>query len=296
MLGTTAPVTQDFALSARLPEDHPLFNDGSGLFHDIHFPVKALRRAALFVARRYFRVPTERQVVFSAAEVDTVELEPWRRTGRAAHCTMDLVVHPADVVNGVPRGLECESVLSIEGVRCSTARGRMVFLVPGVYHNHRERNRAADPACARSADADELSRRPRPEAVGRSDPRNLVISGPLMLEDGRMRVRVAPNADYPGLSGPADHVPAMVMVEATRQAAFLLAGELYGFSAGDCVLTRWSAQFQGFVEPDVPLYCTATAGTLRREDGDRPVLPVNLVFDQGSRRIGTVDVSVLQDC
>ncbi|MET9613360.1 AfsA-related hotdog domain-containing protein [Kitasatospora indigofera] len=298
VLGTAAPVTQEFAVSAVLPERHPLFNDGADAFHDLHSPAEALRRTALFVAHRYFRVPQERPAVFASTEVELTELEPWRRAAGPAHLTMDITLRPADVVNGVPRGLECESALSFEGVRCGTARARLVFLMPKVYQNHRERGRAASRSRPVEVEgAEPWPLRPEPKAVGRTDPLNLVLGTPAQNPAGELLVQVLAdpaNAVFAEAAG--DHVPAVVLVEASRQTAFLLAGELHGFTVAGCVLSRWSARFQGFAEPDLPLWCRALAGPLGRAADGRPALPVTLVFFQGSRQVGSVETTVLQDC
>ena len=73
MLGTVAPVPQDFTLSAALPDAHPLFNDGPGAFHDPNFALEAMRQSVLFVAHQYFRVPSQRPVVLASSES---EIEP----------------------------------------------------------------------------------------------------------------------------------------------------------------------------------------------------------------------------
>ncbi|MGH3415856.1 MAG: AfsA-related hotdog domain-containing protein [Actinocrinis sp.] len=296
MLGTVAPVPQDFTLSAALPDTHPLFNDGPGTFHDPHFAIEAMRQSVLFVAHQYFRVPSQRPVVLASTEVGITGLETWRRNGHTAHIAVDMALHPVDVVNGVPRGLRCEAQLSIDGKRCGTAKARTVFLMPKVYQNHRARGRAASRS-ERFGFADgQDDARPRPESVGRSDPHNVVISQPLSHDDDLLRVKVIPDAAHPVFTANAtDHVPAVVLLEASRQAAFLAAGELHGFSAANCVLTEWNARFRGFAEIDLPLYCTAAAGPLGRDPGGHPAFPVTLTFTQGSREIATVAVAVLQD-
>jgi hypothetical protein len=169
--------------------------------------------------------------------------------------------------------------------------------MPKVYQNHRARGRAASRSEKFGVYAEShLDARPRPESVGRSDPHNVVISSPLAREDELLRVRVIPDAAHPVFTANAtDHVPAVVLLEASRQAAFLAAGELHGFSAANCVLTEWNARFRGFAEIDLPLYCTAAAGPLGRDPGGHPAFPVTLTFTQGSREIATVAVAVLQD-
>lgn len=297
MLGTVAPVAQDFTLSARLPEGHTLYNDDPGAFHDPHFALESMRRSVLFVAHQYFRVPSERPVVLASTEVAITELEPWRRNGHPAHIAVDMELHPADVINGVPRGLGCQARLAIDDVVCGTAKAHLVFLMPKVYQSHRARERAASRTDRFGPAADALREtRPRPESVGRSDPRNVVISLPLPHQDDLVRVQVAADAAHPVFTAEAtDHVPAVVLLEAARQTAFLTAGELHGFSGANCVLTEWRARFRGFAEIDLPLYCTAVGGPLGRDPRGHPALPVTLTFTQGVREVATVAVAVLQD-
>ncbi|MEU6227071.1 AfsA-related hotdog domain-containing protein [Streptomyces sp. NPDC047042] len=137
MHGSATPVAQHFTLSMALPQQRPDFGGAprSGLFHDMHLPLEALRRSALFVAHRYFRVPAERAAVFSSTDSEVTALAPWRRSGGPAQLTMELTFSPVDVVHGVPRGLECESTLRIEGSVCGTATARMEFLAPDTDHH-----------------------------------------------------------------------------------------------------------------------------------------------------------------
>ena len=297
MLGTVAPVAQEFTLSAMLPEHHPLFNDGPGAFHDLHYPLEAMRQSVLFVAHQYFRVPAARRVVLASTEVGISELAPWRRVGRSAHIAVDMTLHPADVVNGVPRGLNCEARLAIDGTHCGDAKARMVFLMPNVYHNHRARGRAASRSAGLSGYGDPRSdERPPAASVGRADPRNVVIGVPAPAEDGRLRATVAAETAHPVYSSEAtDHVPSVVLLEAARQTAFHTAAELHGFSAATCVLTRWSARFQGFAEIDLPLSCTVRSEQLARDAAGRRAFQADLAFSQGTREVAAMTVEVIQD-
>ncbi|WP_042437331.1 AfsA-related hotdog domain-containing protein [Streptacidiphilus albus] len=298
MSGSTAAVPQEFGLSAELPESHPLYTDGSGRHHDLHVPVEALRRSALFVAHRYFRVPEERPVVFSTIALDTAGIDAWRRSAGPAEARMDLSLEPADVVNGVPRGLECRAGLRLAGLPCGSVSARLVFLMPKVYQNHRARGRAASRAGSEPGRPGlTAGQKVPPLAVGRTDPANVVIGLCEHSEDDTLTVQVAADPDHPVFAGgDADHVPSSVLLEASRQTAVLQAAQLRGFAPADCVLTRWSADFQGFAEPDLPLLCSASGGLAARDPEGRPLLALSLRFTQGSRQIGLVETTVLQDC
>jgi hypothetical protein len=301
MNGTTAPVPQEFALAVALPQAHPLFNDGPGRHHDLHAPMEALRRGALFVAHRYFRVPEERPVVFSTSEVRIAPVEAWRRgTAEAgpSHLDLELVVTPTDVVNGVPRGLECRAEVSVDGVAAGTAEARLVFLMPKVYQNHRARGRMLSREGAPVQEPPLAAEgRLQPAAVGRSDAANVVIGRCQEGPDDRLVVRVAPEPDHPVYAeGAPDHVPSVVLLEASRQLAFLHASRLQGFTPANCVLTRWSADFRGFAEPDLPLTCSSTGGRLERDGHGRPVCVLELTFFQGARQVGVIEAEVLEDC
>jgi hypothetical protein len=296
MNGTTAAVPQEFGLSVALPGSHPLYTDGPGRHHDPHAPVEALRRSALLVAHRYFRVPAERPVVFSTTELNAVGVDAWLRSAEPGEVRMDLLLEPTDVVNGVPRGLECRAGLHLDGRPCGSASARLVFLMPKVYHNHRSRGRAAS-RLGSVPGLQELTpdQKPAPFAVGRADPANVVVGLCAYNEDDTLTVRVAADPGHPVYAeGAPDHVPLVVLLEASRQTAVLQASQLQGFAPADCVLTRWSADFQGFAEPDLPLYCSASAGRLERDPEGRPVLELVLRFTQGSRQVGAVETAVVQ--
>lgn len=302
MNGTTAPVPQEFALAVELPQAHPLFTDGPGRHHELHTPLEALRRGALFVAHRYFRVPEERPVVFSTSEVRITPVEPWRRTaaadGEPSHLDLELLLTPTDVVNGVPRGLECRAEVSVDGVLAGTAEARLVFLMPKVYQSHRARGRALSRESGASQTAP-LAReeKVRPVEVGRTDELNVLIGRCEEGPDDSLAVRVSAEPDHPVYGdGTADHVPSVVLLEASRQLALLHAAQLQGFTPANCVLTRWSADFRGFAEPDLPLTCASGGARLERDGHGRPVCVLELRFSQGARQVGTVEVAVLEDC
>ncbi|WP_282702186.1 AfsA-related hotdog domain-containing protein [Streptomyces sp. CC219B] len=305
LLDATAPEEQHFALSTELPVGHETFNDGPGTFHDLLFVAETLRHATRFVAQQYFRVPAERPTVFVSSGLDVLDLAPWRRTGRPAHLTLDITLTPGDVVNGVPRGLDCHSEVAIDGVGCGSASARLQFLMPGVYRSHREAGRqeslrSAAPAGRPPASMTAARKEPvtvTPESVGRRDPRNVVVGPPLLAPYGEFVLPVAAAPSHEVFAAvPGDHVPGPVFLEASRQASLLAAAELHGLRPAHAVLTRWRASFRGFGDADLPLTCTVVAEDPVRDEAGRPTVRTRLAFSQGSRVLCTASAALLQDC
>lgn len=305
LLKATGPVRQNFAFSAQLPQEHPLFGDSVSGFHDLLFPVESLRQAMLFAARCYFRVPESRLPVVASGSAAITRLDAWRSGGDApARIALELGMTPLDIVNGVPRGLECEAGVSIDGERCGTASARLVFLTQGVYQGHRALGRPQGEESGGPASRGV----PRPEQVGHRDPRNVLVGLPEHTgADGdeglvfAVDTEAAAQLRFEAPDAPGD-VPPMLFLEVSRQVGLLAAAELRGFLPSHAVMSRWQASFRGFAEPGLPLHCTVREGT-RRTDGrvsrdaaGRPVVDLRLSFLQGRRVVARVSVSVLQDC
>ncbi|MGI5195715.1 AfsA-related hotdog domain-containing protein [Streptomyces sp. CA-288835] len=306
LLDATAPVEQHFALSAELPREHGTFNDGPGTFHDLLFVAETLRQATHFVAHQYFRVPPERPAVFVSSGLDVLDLDPWRRRGQPAHITLGITLTPVDVVNGIPRGLDCSGDVAIGGVSCGSASARLQFLMPKVYRSHREQGRQESlrstapvvrPLTSKSSGGEGERTAVRPELVGRDSARNVVVGPPLRATHGEFVFPVAPEPGHEVFGGdPKGHVPGPVFLEASRQASLLVAAEQHGFRPAHAVLTRWRVSFRGFGDADLPLTCAVTSEDPVRDDAGRPTVRTRLSFSQGSRVLCTASAVLLQDC
>ncbi|MFF5518311.1 AfsA-related hotdog domain-containing protein [Streptomyces coeruleorubidus] len=308
LLDAGTPVRQSFSFATELPDRHPLFSDTTTPFHDLLFPVEALRQAALFAARQYFRVPEKRITAVSATGVEITDVTPWRRIGEGSRLTLDLALTPVDVVTGVPRGLECEAAVSIDGRRCGAADARLVFLSPGVYRGHREAGRRQSEQSIAAGWLVEPAGVPAPEQVGHRDPRHVLVALSAEGEDGdeELLFPVDGQAAEAVLADGSGEVPPALFLEASRQAALLAAAELHGFVPSHALLTRWQAAFRGFAEPGLPLYCavggvsgadgTGPAPVADRDAAGRPSARLGLTFRQGDREVARVSVTVLQDC
>jgi hypothetical protein len=297
LLDATAPEEQHFALSAELPYSHALFNDGPGTFHDVLFPAETLCQATRFVAHQYFRVPEDRPEVFASSSVDVLALEPWRRSGRPAHLALELTLTPVDVVNGVPRGLDCLGRAAIDGVRCGVTRAKLVFVMPGVHRSHREHGRCESLHGTAPVPPPGSRSTVPPERVGRGEARNVLVQAPIGAQDGEFVLPVVLSPGHEVFSPRADGlIPSSVYLEASRQAALLVAAELHGFAPGHAVLTHWRVSFRGLGDADLPLSCAVSSRRLTRDAAGRPTARMRVVFSQGSRIVASASAALLQDC
>lgn len=309
LLDAGAPVRQSFTFATELPETHPLFSDMASPFHDLLFPVEALRRVALFAARQYFRVPSQRITAVSASGVEITDVEPWRRAEGSAWLALELILVPVNVVTGVPRGLECEAVVSIDGRRCGAADAQLVFLTPGVHRGHRAAGqRASEQSLAAGHGRIVSAGAPSPERVGHRSARNVLVGLPVegagAGPDENLVFPVDADAARAALGGADDEVPAALFLEASRQVTLLAAAELLGFVPSHALLSRWQASFRGFAEPGLPLHCVVRAdepegsgaGRTPRDEAGRPTARLRLEFLQGERVVAEASASVLQDC
>ncbi|GGY05423.1 AfsA-related hotdog domain-containing protein [Streptomyces hiroshimensis] len=298
-LDSASPVRQDFVFAAELPEDHPLFSDHSAPFHDLLFPVEALRQAALFAARHYFGVPAHRRIAVASCGVEVGDIRPWRRTGGAAAFSLGLALTPHDVVGGVPRRMVCRGTMAVDGVPCGTAEATLLFVMPGVYRKHRAQGRRDSDRVPASLPV--ASGAPAPGQVGRRSARNVVIGRPLARREQGLVLPVDALAARAALPGEPGEVPPALFLEASRQSALLAAAAIYGFSPDHALVTRWDASFRGFAEPDLPLACTVSRTARRgvrpvRDEAGRPVVDLRIGFVQGGRSVARASATVLQDC
>ncbi|GLX54192.1 hypothetical protein Shyhy01_71410 [Streptomyces hygroscopicus subsp. hygroscopicus] len=301
LLKATAPVRQNFAFSAQLPEERRVSGESGSRYHDLLFPLESLRRTMLFAARPYFRVPADRRPVLASGGAAITRLDAWRREGTGAAIALDLGLTPLDVLGGVPRGLDCQAAVSIDGKRCGTASARLVFLAEDV-HGPRAFGRTESGEAASARDADPVSTgMPLPEQVGRHDSRDVLVGLPEYAgADGGdclvFPLRTPAATEAPGATPPVPYL------EASRQVGLLAAAELRGFVPSYAVLSRWRATFRGPVEPGLPLRCSVregvrrTDGRVSRDEEGRPVIDLRLSFRQGDRVVAGVSATVLQDC
>ncbi|UNZ19547.1 AfsA-related hotdog domain-containing protein [Streptomyces sp. 891-h] len=243
----------DHYLSFQIPRAHSLWSDAPRGHHDPFASAEAARQAIFVMLHRHLGVPV--QLPFSLQRI-TLHVEDPEAYAREGNRPLQGFLHyrvtgrerrGADVV-----GMRLAGSMEIGGRPALSLTAQLAFMSQGDYDVFRSYQRARKPlATARLTPSTPLP----PAAVGRGDPRNVVIGA---AGDG-----TAPTADRYLLvadrTHPAffdheyDHVPGPLMVEGMRQAAVAAAGRAGALRAPSALLTGCEADFLDFAEFEADL-------------------------------------------
>ena len=153
---------------------------------------------------------------------------------------------------------------TVDGVPCLTAEATAIYLPGPRYARLRDR--------ARGASRDERPPRPvalPPAAVGRHDPRNVVISDPVALDDGtRFEAAIVVDEGHPVyFDHPLDHIPALLILEAFRQTAVVATARTASVAPERLLLTGLQVRFTEFAElhQAATVVATVEAGAISLE-------------------------------
>lgn len=289
---------EHFTLTGAMPLRHPLFNDGPGHFHDFQVIAEIIGEMGEFVGQRYFGVPTDRTGLFYRFALELTDLERWRSRPAGPQLTTQLRIRPTRVVGGVPRSLEFQCEAHLDGTRCLTGNASLLFLAPVLSRNYSRLSRGTALDLAGRQEADGPAPQPAdPSEVGRTDPRNVVVSEPTEATGYRLTTQVLapPHHQVFATAADEDHVAGLLLLEALRQTALLTAGRTYGFTAARSTLGSVNVHFRGYAEQELPLRCVAVPGLLGHDVHGRPSVPVTLTVAQHGRVVAEATATVLQD-
>jgi hypothetical protein len=136
--------------------------------------------------------------------------------------------------------------------------------------------------------------RAEPRAVGRQDPRNVVI-GPTCASDGEHVADAYIDLSHPALfDHPGDHLPGMLEVEVFRQATISAAEQEYGIEPKRAVMVACDASYSTYGELDEPTSCVIRLqGALAQRGGATVRVPAEAVLLQSGRQIAAGSVTLL---
>ncbi|WP_328537753.1 ScbA/BarX family gamma-butyrolactone biosynthesis protein [Streptomyces sp. NBC_00344] len=232
-----------YSVGARWPHQHSFYSPSHGL-HDPLLVAESVRQTVPLLCHTAFDVPMGhrqawthfRYTINPAAMIATKDPAP---VGMRVSC--------ADVVRRGSRlaSMNMQVDLMRQGIRLGTARTSFVNQPPAVYQ--RLRRQYADVSVA-AARAIPLASPMNPHEVGRERFEDVVLSP--TDSPNRMQLRV--DLAHPVLfDHPLDHVPGMLLLEATRQAAHALA------HPRPVIVMAMDAVFSRYAEFDAPCWIHA---------------------------------------
>ncbi|WP_405876778.1 hypothetical protein OG747_46560 [Streptomyces sp. NBC_01384] len=295
---------QEFVLTGELPTAHPLFNDGHDRFHDPQAAMAMVSQVSGGIGQAHFGVPADRVAVFYRFGLESSDVGAWRRhPGGAGTLTVTMQVRPDKVISGIPRALEFDTRLEIDGVAAGTGSANLLFVAPMAHRSHREYSRHAVLAVAgrHAGHADGAKGAggapgPGPAEVGRASAANVLLHSPVSVEGHRLSAAVRPPCTWPaGLARPDGAPASALLLEVLRQTALLSAHRLHGLDPRHCALIALHTHFRGHAEPDLPLRCAAVAQPARQDGLGRPLVALALTLTQAGRAVTEAVVSVVED-
>ncbi|MFE0463354.1 AfsA-related hotdog domain-containing protein [Kitasatospora sp. NPDC058965] len=298
LLETPSTGEERFTLAGRMPDHHPLFNDGPGTFHDLQVVAELIGELGEFVGQRYFGIAAARTGLCYRFDLAVTELDHWRVEPAGNRLTTRLRVLPVHEFGGAPRSLAFHYELEMDGAPCCTGSADIVFLTPVLSRSYSRLSRGRALALLQQQDAEDpprLSTEPvAPLLVGRGKPANVLVAEPALLTGPRLVTQVLVPESHPAFPE-QQHTPGLLLLEAVRQAALLAAGQVRGLDPERSTLAGVRMHHRGYAEPDLPLRCSVLPGVLERDTAGRPVVPLTLTLTQHGRTVAQAGATVVQD-
>ncbi|WP_190112748.1 ScbA/BarX family gamma-butyrolactone biosynthesis protein [Streptomyces cinnamoneus] len=244
-----------FAVAALWPRDRFLTHRGSGGHADPMLLVETVRQTTIFLSHRFYGVPADRPFVLCDLGFDLDEPLP---SGDGSPLPLTLDVSLAPTATGPGRfGMRLQATVHHGERRLGTACQSWQAVTPERYDRIRYRHPVSPAAPGAWEHATPL----HPAAVGyqrTSDVLLATVPGTAATA-GHRTWQLRMDQNHPVLFDHAsDHIPGMVLMEAFRQAAHVLAAHDAGAGAHRPVsLASASTAFHSFGELDAPVTISA---------------------------------------
>lgn len=224
-----------FSASAQWPRGHSFFTSPDGLHHDPVLTAETIRQVGTLLAHAEFGVPMGNYFVLESLHF-SVDLPGLELRNSPADLELAVSCHDIRRSGSQVSGIRYVVEFFRDGIRVATGGVRASFLKPTVYHRIRGGRLPGQPTTAA------LPEPVDPSLVGRRDEADVVLAP---TEEPR-RWLVRADTRHPILfDHPCDHVPGMVLLEAARQAALIMA-------PGATTLTAAQSSYSRYVEFDAP--------------------------------------------
>lgn len=278
------PGGEAYIALAQLPRANRLYNDTLQPYYDLLLVAEVARQGVMVVLHECVGVPFDSHFVTARLDVALKELEPNRVAPLPTEMAITVGFSSRRTRrDGTLRRIEGAARCHIAGIHSATFEGCLLFAPRRTYASLRDGADSSGDSRPRTrlAPAD-------PREVGRSNPRNVVVTSPEPHDGGFRAYVTADRQDAVFFDHPQDHYPGMLLLEAARQTAVASASQVTGEPGGRLVPRRCTAGFSSFAELDEPLECLADVGA---RSGDE--IPVGIAVEQGGDRVSSLAVTLL---
>lgn len=258
---------ETFAVAVQAPRAHSYYNDHTQrpALLDPLFLLEAVRQAVTVVAHQWLGVSYDTSFLISDWTTEITDLPALRTRGDAPD-EFVVEVTARDLKRRGTRLLAAtmECVFVVAGRRAGTSTVVAGYLSRDGYAAHREKSRGDVPPLSSDMPRNRAGTPVEPALVGRERTGNVVLTDVVQADPGNpghpggavaVRATLDVPVRHPAMyDHPLDHVPAMALMEAARQAAVLAAGA----PAERRYVRAFGATFQRFVELDSPVTVSVT--------------------------------------
>ncbi|MGB8944278.1 MAG: AfsA-related hotdog domain-containing protein [Streptomyces sp.] len=283
----------DFHLSFQIPRAHSLWSDQRAGFHDPLASAEAARQSIFVLLHRHVGVPVGLPFSLQRITLRVTDPQAYATDGTSAlqgylhYRVAERQGKGSDVVSMV-----LEGVMEIGGRPAMTLNAVLAFMSQDDYDIFRAFQRAQKPvADARLTPV----RRLEAPAVGRENPRNVVIGLPeheARALDGAFSFLLAADPHHPAFfDHEYDHVPGPLMVEGMRQAAVAAACRAGAMATPHALAVGCEAAFLDFAEFEGDLVHEAEVGA----PGADGRIPVAVVLRQFGKPVVEGRIDLLPD-
>lgn len=278
-----------YLVAGQLPRGHSMCESGS---YDFNILLEFVRQASVYVTHEYLDVPVAgSRFIFRDMEIlispDKLDVGSIPAEGSAL-----LKVNPRRTGRGRITGVSVECDLRIRDRSVMSGSGNLMIMNPGSWQAMRSRGREQALAHAEPVPLRQIAG--QPAMVGRSNPRNVVVSSPTFLGDGMSMSWLVVNLTHPYMFDHAlDHLPGNLILEGARQAAISSIAASHGIDPFALTVHSCQVDFDSFGELDLLTRLTVSSSPLRYDNSSGATLcPVTVTVAQGGRTIATVHLMV----
>lgn len=267
-----------FTAAAQLPMVHPYYTDriGEPRQPDALLLLECCRQAETLAAHTVLGLGPDTRFVLKDWSMELTGAPVRAQPGFPVELAIVAELSEPVMRGKEARGMTYEMTMLVDDVHVGTTRLRVGYLPPMLYAALRHQRRGTPPPTSDgyiTGETEALA----PLRVGRTDPRNVVLTEPRTDGEVTTATLAAPVGHPSMFDHPLDHVPGMVLTEAARQLALLATGR------PDAELVSLQATFHHHTELDTPVTLTG-----KRSTSDSVVV----VVEQGALVTSEFTVSV----